>query len=217
VESTQSTTDRLIELCAVAVIRAEEPEIAMRAAHALVQGGVKALEITMTVPGAIDVIREMTAAETDAVIGAGTVLTSDEVERCADAGARFIVSPVCIEEVVRAARALDLVVMPGAFTPTEAFTAWQWGADFVKVFPAARLGPRYLGDLLAPLPNIRLVPTGGITADNAGEYLAAGASLLGLGSWLVNPPPGANGVEDEILARARQLTAAIGDLRGENA
>jgi len=216
VGSTQSTADRLTEMCAVAVVRAGEPDAALRAARALSNGGVHALEITMTVPGAVDVIREL-ASSTDALVGAGTVLTAEEVDRCANAGAQFIVSPACIEDVVRASQARGLVVMPGAFTPTEVFTAWQWGADFVKVFPAARLGPRFLADLLAPLPNVRLVPTGGITADNAGDYLAAGATLLGLGSWLVNPKPGASGIEDEIVARARQLTAVISNFRRENA
>jgi 2-dehydro-3-deoxyphosphogluconate aldolase/(4S)-4-hydroxy-2-oxoglutarate aldolase len=216
VSNTRSTTSRLTETCVVAVIRASEPEIALRAARILSKGGIDALEITMTVPGGVDVIRQLTD-ETDALIGAGTVLTAEDAERCANAGAQFIVSPACIEEVVRTSRALDLVVMPGAFTPTEVLTAWQWGADFVKVFPAARLGPRYLADLLAPLPNVRLVPTGGITADNAGEYLSAGASLLGLGSWLVNAASLASEREEEILARAQQLTAVVRDFRRENA
>lgn len=214
--STQSTTSRLTDTCVVAVIRAREPEAALRAARILSKGGIDALEITMTVPGGVDVIRQLTA-DTDALIGAGTVMTAGDVERCVEAGAQFIVSPACIEAVVQAARAMDRVVMPGAFTPTEVHKAWTWGADFVKVFPAARLGPRYLADLRGPLPDVRLVPTGGITGDNAGEYLAAGAALLGLGSWLVNAASLASESEEEILARAQRLTAVVRDFRRENA
>ncbi len=208
--------EALLEACIMAVIRADRAEKAAIAARALGRGGIRALEVTMTVPGAVDVIRSL-AGQTDAIVGAGTVLTAQEVGDCADAGAQFIVSPACIEEVVAAAQARHLVVIPGAFTPTEVLRAWRLGADFVKIFPASRLGPRFLADLRGPLPGIPLVPTGGVTAANAREYLEAGASLLGLGSWLLDRDSMDSQSMDAPLKRAQQLVAVVKQFRQENA
>jgi len=202
----------LLDGCAIAVVRARDASLVERAAEALLEGGVRILEITMTVPGAIDVIHRCSTIP-GTLLGAGTVLTADDVKRCADAGAQFIVSPAFCPDVIDAAKRLDLVTVPGAMTPTEVLDGWRAGADFVKIFPASRLGPAFLSDVLAPFPTVRLAPTGGLTAENAADYLRAGASLLGFGSWLVNQSAMEAGDFAQIAQRARTLHDRITDFR----
>jgi len=206
----QDLIKRLKNARAVAVLRADGASTAITGARAIIAGGVRAIEVTMTVPDAYDVMRELTASEDDSVLlGAGTVLSGEEVDECVAAGARFIVSPTCSLEVIERARARDVVVIPGAMTPTEVLTAWNGGADLVKIFPAARLGPEYLSDLRGPLPDIPLVPTGGITDENARAYLDAGAALVCFGSWLANRRAMAEGRLDILTDRARRICAIV--------
>ena len=193
---------KLEEERAVAVLRGDEPERVFEIATTLVKGGVRVLEVTMTVPGAFDLIRRL-AEEIDALVGAGSVRTMEDVDHCVEAGARFIVSPACVPSMIRRAVERDILVIPGAMTPTEILTAWNLGADMVKVFPAARLGPSFLTDVHGPLPEIPLVPTGGLTGDNAGEYLASGATLVCFGSWLTQCD------RAQMLHRARAIRALI--------
>lgn len=187
---------------AVAVLRGSDPDIVYERARAVLEGGIRAIEITLTVPGAIDVILRL-AGDADAIVGAGSVRTASDVDRCLDAGALFVVSPVCQPEVIRRAKERQALVIPGAMTPTEVSTAWDLGGDLIKIFPAARLGPKFLSDLHGPLPEIPLVPTGGITDINAIEYLKAGAALIGIGSWLTV------GGLDETRRRSSLIRAII--------
>jgi 2-dehydro-3-deoxyphosphogluconate aldolase/(4S)-4-hydroxy-2-oxoglutarate aldolase len=202
----QDLIDQLTSLRAIAVLRANGASSAVAAARAILAGGVRAIEVTMTVPDAYEVMRQLAVTnESGSLLGAGTVLTAKEVEACVEAGARFIVSPTCCPEVIAHAKACDVVAIPGAMTPTEVLAAWNHGADMVKIFPAARLGPEFLSDLRGPLPDIPLVPTGGITDENALAYLDAGATLLCFGSWLVDRESMAEGRFDILTERARRI------------
>ena len=172
----------------VAVVRTDRREQIPSICEGLLAGGVMAVEITLTVPNAIEVIREASRRfGSRALIGAGTVLDADACRSAIGAGAEFIVSPITKLEVLQAAHASDLPVMLGAYTPTEAQAAHEAGADFIKLFPADKLGPGYIRALRAPLPYLRLVPTGGVDLKNAGEFLAAGCAALGVGSSLITP------------------------------
>lgn len=205
----------LIDGCAVAVLRASDGEAALQAAQALLEGGVRTLEITMTIPGAVDIVRRCTELP-GALVGAGTVLAAGDAEACADAGASFIVSPAFCPDVIEVAKREGLAVMSGAMTPTEALDGWRAGVDFVKIFPASRLGPKFLSDLRGPFPDMPLAPTGGLTAENAASYLEAGASVLGFGSWLVDHTSIASGRFDQISERARAVRDAITRYREEH-
>jgi len=202
----------LVDGCAVAVLRAADSDTAFRAAEAVLAGGVRILEITMTIPGAVDLVRRCGALP-EALVGAGTVVTGEDVRFCADAGAAFIVTPAFCPDVIEASKREGLTVVSGAMTPTEALNGRRAGADFVKIFPASRLGPKFLSDLRGPFPDMPLAPTGGLTADNAADYLAAGASVLGFGSWLVDRSAMASGRFDVITQRAEQVCAAIEQFR----
>lgn len=203
-DSRKQLVQQLIAIRVVAVLRADDAQTAFSAARAILTGGVQAIEVTLTVPDAYDVIRQL-ADRTSAILGAGTVLTAEHVDRCVEAGARFIVSPTCCPEVVERSKALGVVVILGAMTPTEVLTAWNLGADMVKIFPAARLGPEFLSDLKGPFPDIPLVPTGGITDKNAVAYLEAGAALLCFGSWLADREAMAEGRFECLTERARRI------------
>lgn len=172
----------------VAVVRAERAEQVLPVCEALLAGGVLALEITLTVPGAIEVIRE--AARRFAprgLIGVGTVLTAADCRSATAAGAEFVVSPITKLEILEAAHSADRPVMLGAYTPTEAQIAHEAGADFIKIFPADKLGPGYIRALRAPLPHLRIVPTGGVDLKTAAEFLQADCAALGVGSSLLTP------------------------------
>ncbi|MDD5060943.1 MAG: bifunctional 4-hydroxy-2-oxoglutarate aldolase/2-dehydro-3-deoxy-phosphogluconate aldolase [Candidatus Marinimicrobia bacterium] len=183
----QTVTARLIESGLVAVIRLDSDKKLKGIISTLQQGGVNALEITMTTPGALEIIKRFaTQAGDDFLIGAGSVLDSETARLAIVNGAQFIVGPVLNPEVIRMCHRYDKVVIPGALTPTEILTAWEQGADIIKVFPATALGPGYLKDILGPLPQVKLLPTGGVTLDNAAEFIRAGACCLGVGTALLN-------------------------------
>lgn len=171
----------------VAIVRLDDLSSAKHITDALTAGGIRAIEFTLTNDDAVRTISEIARLVDDSVtIGAGSVISGAQVRAVADAGAQFVVSPVCKREVIDACLALELPTMPGAFTPSEIQQAWEWGASVVKVFPANHLGKRYIRDVMAPLPHLRLMPTGGINADNLRDFLDMGAFALGVGSALIN-------------------------------
>lgn len=213
--STRAATLQGIASCGVvAVIRLADPGALRAVVDALVAGGVRALEVTMTVPGAIGLIGELAPTlPPDVLLGAGTVLHGETARAAAGAGARFVVSPIFRPDLVTACHAADVAVLPGAFTPTEIVTARDAGADAVKVFPATALGPGYFKDLRGPFPDLRLVPTGGVTVANAGDWIRAGALAVGAGTSLVDPALVAARRLDEITDRARRFVAAVAAAR----
>lgn len=175
------------EVGIVPVVRCSSSEEARMAAEAVAKGGIPIVEITMTVPGAVDVIAELVKTMPELVIGAGTVLNKKMAEKCADAGAQFLVTPGFSKQVVAAAHKLDLVVMAGALTPTEVMAAWEAGADLVKIFPCANVGgASYIKALKGPLPEVPLVPTGGVNLETAAAYIHAGSAALGIGGELIS-------------------------------
>ncbi|HJY28284.1 MAG TPA: bifunctional 4-hydroxy-2-oxoglutarate aldolase/2-dehydro-3-deoxy-phosphogluconate aldolase [Pyrinomonadaceae bacterium] len=176
------------EIGIIPVVRATTTEEAMRAIDAIREGGISVLEITMTVPNAFSVIEQVTARfGSDALVGAGTVLDAEDAKSCIASGAQFIVSPALNLDTIAFCREQDVTVMPGALTPTEVVQAWNAGADFVKIFPAGAVGgPSYLKALKAPLPQIELVPTGGVSLKTAADFIKAGAAALGVGTDLVD-------------------------------
>ena len=209
------TCARIEAVGVVPVIRAASPELALRAAEAVLAGGISIFEITMTVPDAPTVIKTLSARlGARAVVGAGTVLDAEAAARCIDAGAAFVVSPGFDPATVAAVHARGVPAMPGALTPTEVIAAWRAGADMVKIFPASAVGgPKYLRALRGPLPDVKLLPTGGVNAATAADYIAAGASALGVGSELVDPAALARGDDALLTARARELLAAVAAAR----
>jgi 2-dehydro-3-deoxyphosphogluconate aldolase/(4S)-4-hydroxy-2-oxoglutarate aldolase len=206
---------RILETGVIPVIRAGSSEIAMRAIDAIMAGGISVLEITMTVPGAIRVIEEAVARfGEEAIVGAGTVLDAETARACILAGAQFIVSPALDLETISCCHGYGILVMPGAMTPSEVVTAWKAGADFVKVFPANAVGgPSYIKALKAPLPQIALVPTGGVSLGNAGDFIKAGAAALGVGSDLVDTKALRAGDANIITERARQFVEIVSSAR----
>lgn len=207
----QEICRRIEEIAIVPVIRAATPELASKAARAVLAGGISVFEITMTVPNATAVIRALVDELGDrALVGAGTVMDAAAANACVDAGAAFLVAPGFDPATVAAAHARGVPAMPGALTPTEVIAAWRAGADMVKIFPVSAVGGApYLRALRGPLPQVKLLPTGGITAANAAEYLAAGAVAIGVGSELVDTKALAEGRDAEVTERARQLAAAV--------
>jgi len=200
-----------IETCGiVAVIRLQDPTALRGVVDALAEGGVRALEVTMTVPRAIELIAELAPTlPGDFLLGAGTVLDADTAHRAADAGAQFIVSPVFRPHVIDAAHEDGLAAMPGCFTPTEILSAWEAGADVVKVFPATSVGPGYFKDLKGPLPQVKLMPTGGVSIDNVGDWLRAGAIAVGVGSSLLDARAIAARQFAVIADNARRIVANV--------
>lgn len=199
----------------VAVIRLKEAGALRAVVDALADGGVRALEVTMTVPRAIDLIAELAPTlPPDFVLGAGTVLDADTARAAAAAGARYVVSPVFRPEVVRAAHEAGAAAIPGGFTPAEILDATEAGADLVKLFPATPLGPAFLRDLRGPFPALRVLPTGGVSAANAGDWIRAGAVAVGVGSALVDAASVEARRFGEITRRAKELVAAVAAARG---
>ena len=186
--SRETTLKRILDGGIVAVVRSESSASLVKVVQALAEGGVTAAEITFTVPDAVEVIRQVRREVGDAVVlGAGTVLDPETARAALLAGAEYIVAPIVNLDVIRLCRRYDKVVMPGAFTPTEVVAAWEAGADVVKVFPADVGGPPYLKALRGPLPQVRLMPTGGVDLTTAEAFLKAGACCLGVGGALVDP------------------------------
>ena len=202
---------RRIEACGiVAIIRANSANELIDAAAAIHEGGVSVIEVTMTTPNALQVISDVSSAYGDSVlVGAGSVLDAETARAVMLAGAEFIVSPVTKADVIEICNRYGKVVIPGAFTPTEILAAWETGADYVKVFPSSGVGASYIKDVKAPLPHIPLVPTGGINAENAAEFIAAGATALGVGSSLVNNQLIESGQFDSLTERAKKLSAEV--------
>jgi 2-dehydro-3-deoxyphosphogluconate aldolase/(4S)-4-hydroxy-2-oxoglutarate aldolase len=194
----------------VAVVRLNDAGAFREVAAALVEGGVRAIEVTMTVPRAVALIESLAAAApADVIVGAGTVLDAETARQVILAGARFVVSPVFRPDVIEIGHRHDVAVMPGCFTPTEILTAWDAGADVVKVFPATALGPGFFKDIRGPLPQLRLMPTGGVTRENAGEWIAAGAVAIGVGTALVDAKAVSTGRFDLLTANARHFIDAV--------
>jgi 2-dehydro-3-deoxyphosphogluconate aldolase/(4S)-4-hydroxy-2-oxoglutarate aldolase len=193
---------RIHEIGLIPVLRAQSAAQALQLADAIAAGGVSVLEVTMTVPGAVDVIRQIVEHSGDRMlVGAGTVMDPETAQACMQAGARFIVSPSLNLKTIEICRLRGIAVFPGALTPTEVVTAWDAGADAVKVFPCSAVGgARYLKALKAPLPQIELIPTGGVSLATAAEFLAAGAFALGVGGDLVDNAAIARG-EPEVITR----------------
>src|SRR6476620_2807929 len=199
----------------VPVVRATSADEAMRAIDAIREGGVSVLEITMTVPGAIGVIEQVAKRYgNDALVGAGTVLDAETARACILSGAQFVVSPALNVETIACCRRYGIASMPGALTPTEVVQAWTAGADFVKVFPAGALGgASYLKALKAPLPQIQLVPTGGVSLKTAADFIKAGASALGVGADLVDVKAIREGQQKVINERAREFVRIVREAR----
>ena len=194
----------------VAVIRMHDPDRLRAVIDALADGGVRAIEVTMTVPGAINLIHRLSSTLSgDFLLGAGTVLDSQTATRVIDAGASFVVSPVLKPAIIDVCHRNGAAALPGCFSPTEILTAWESGADIVKVFPATALGPSFFTDVRGPLPQLKLMPTGGVTLDNAGDWIRAGAVAVGVGTALLDRAAIAAGNYDVLRANAARITAGV--------
>lgn len=210
-----SMLEQIHQIGLVPVLRATSAQQAMTIADAIIAGGVTVLEITMTVPGAIQVIEQLVKHHGDKLlVGAGTVLDAETARACLLAGAQFVVSPALDVRTIELCRRYGAPIMPGALTPTEIVTAWQAGADVVKVFPCSALGgAKYLKALQGPLPQIAVIPTGGVSLSTAEEFLSAGAFALGVGSDLVDAKAAAEGKTDVITENARKYIGIVQKFR----
>lgn len=199
---------RIAEQAVVAIVRETSAERAYAAASALLSAGQRVVEVSTTLPGAIEVVAELARDfGEDALVGVGTVLDETTTRLAALAGARFVVSPAVNSAVLRTAHRYGMATLPGALTATEALRAVEEGADFVKLFPASAYGPRSVRDLLAALPQVALVPTGGVSLDNAAEYIRAGAVAVGMGSALTSGPA------EEVAGRIDALRATLAEAK----
>ena len=212
-ETTQQTLERV---GLIPVLRARNVAQAHTIVEAMMAGGVTVVEVTMTVPGAVDLIKELNKQYgAKLLLGSGTVTTAAEAAATIDAGAEFVVSPSLHPEVIATAKKNGKVSCPGALTPTEAITAWNAGADYVKIFPCSALGGApYLKALLAPFPHLKVIPTGGVTLETAESFLRAGARALGVGSDLVNLAAVDEGHPEKITETARAYLKIIAEVRG---
>jgi 2-dehydro-3-deoxyphosphogluconate aldolase / (4S)-4-hydroxy-2-oxoglutarate aldolase len=194
----------------LAVIRMKDPDKLRAVVDAVAEGGVRTMEITMTVPGAVDLIRQIAPGlPAGFVLGAGTVLDAATAARVIDAGAQFVVSPVFRRDVIETCHSSGVAAMPGCFTPTEILDAWDAGADIVKVFPATSLGPAFFKDIRGPLPHVKLMPTGGVTLDNAEDWIRAGAVAVGIGTALLDAGAIARGAFAVLRTNAERVVAGI--------
>src|SRR5579884_4235297 len=211
----KSVRRRIVEVGIMPVVRASSKREALIAAEAVAEGGIPIVEITMTVPGAVEVIGELAKSNSAGVlIGAGTVLDVENATRCRDAGAEFLVSPALNLETIEFAVQHGILIMAGALTPTEIVKAWKSGADFVKVFPCGQVGgAKYIKALKGPLPQIPLVPTGGVNLNTAAEFLEAGAEALGIGGELVQTEALKSGRREVIVETARKFVAIVKSTR----
>jgi 2-dehydro-3-deoxyphosphogluconate aldolase/(4S)-4-hydroxy-2-oxoglutarate aldolase len=201
---------RLIEGKVVAVVRLDSGDQLIKVAQALKAGGISAIEFTVPTPNSLEMIKQAAGYfGDDVILGAGTVLDPETARAAILAGAQFIVTPTLRLQTIELCHRYGKPVIPGALTPTEILNAWEAGADMVKVFPADAMGPGYLKAVLAPLPQVRLAPTGGVSADNAAAYLKAGATALGVGGKLVDKAAVARGDWGAVTAEAERLITAI--------
>jgi len=211
-EATQEVIERV---GLIPVLRARSIAQGRAVVEAMVAGGVNVVEVTMTVPGAIDLLRELKREYGDKLLlGSGTVITADQAQATIDAGAEFVVSPSLHPEVIAATKRNKKVSCPGALTPTEAITAWNAGADYVKIFPCSAVGgASYLKALLAPFPHLKLIPTGGVTLQTAASFIQAGARALGVGSDLVNLAAVESGHAETITHTAKAYLKVLAEVR----
>ncbi|MBC7236773.1 MAG: bifunctional 4-hydroxy-2-oxoglutarate aldolase/2-dehydro-3-deoxy-phosphogluconate aldolase [Chloroflexi bacterium] len=208
--SRQEILQGILETGVVAIVRLDSSESLIRVAEAIAEGGVRHIEFTMTTPAALQTLEKVTAEfKGDVVFGAGTVLDAETARAAILAGAKFIVAPNLNPEVITLCNRYSVVSMPGALTPTEVMQAWDAGADVVKIFPADTFGPGYIRALLAPLPQVRLAPVGGVGPDNVAEYIRNGAACVGVGSSLVNSKLVASGDWAALTKRARTLIEEV--------
>jgi 2-dehydro-3-deoxyphosphogluconate aldolase/(4S)-4-hydroxy-2-oxoglutarate aldolase len=202
--------DAILATKVIAVIRMSNPRQLARVVEAIERGGVRAIEITMTTPSALEIIAEMAAGKrAGSLIGAGTVLDARTAERVIGAGADFVVSPVTNAEMIDICKRNETFVAPGAFTPNEILAAWNKGADVVKVFPATSVGPKYFRDLRGPLPQVRLMPTGGVNIENAGEFMRSGACCVAIGTALLDKEIIAAEDWDRLTAKTKALLESL--------
>lgn len=213
--SIEDVTRRIEEIGIIPVVRASSVEEANRAVEAICAGGIPAVEITMTVPNAVSVIRELAQQRgKDVLIGAGTVINAAQAESCILAGAHFLVSPGLSLTMLAEAKNHSILAIPGALTPTELMTAQEHGATLLKIFPCGNVGgPKYLKSLKGPFPKAMLIPTGGVNAANAADFIAAGAFALGVGSDLVDATALREGNLQKITNAAQELVNAVSSAR----
>ena len=206
---------RILDVGIIPVVRAASTREAILAVEAVTAGGIPIVELTMTVPGALSVISELVKTMgKDTMVGAGTVLDAETARRCMNAGAEFIVSPGFDPATVRLVKEQDKLVMAGALTPTEVITAWKAGSDFVKIFPCGNVGgPKYIKALKGPLPQVPMIPTGGVSLETTGDFIRSGAAALGIGGELISPSALKSGDTSEITKSARLFLAAIAEAR----
>ncbi len=211
--SKSATIASIVNPGIIAIIRSDRPEGLVEAAEALYAAGIKAVEISLTTPGTLEAIGAIrNRLPEGCVIGVGTALDGETATRSIAAGAQFVVSPVNHQGIIEACLRYNVPTVMGAFTPSEALSAQQWGADFIKIFPANNLGPSYMKALLAPLPQLALVPTGGVTVENCAEYLKAGCKAVAIGSKVVNSELIQTGDTGEMTRRARMYVEALAQL-----
>jgi len=214
----QQVRDRIVEIGIVPVVRASSANEARIAAEAVCQGGLAIVEVTMTVPGAVDVVRELVKiGGAEVLVGAGTVLDPEAARRCLDAGAQFLISPGFDVKTIEFAVREGVLMMAGALTPTEVITAWNAGSDLVKIFPCGMVGcAKYIKALRGPLPQIPMVPTGGVNLSTAAEFIQAGAVALGVGGELVQIEALKAGKPEIITENARKFLAIVKQARAQN-
>ena len=212
---TETTAETLERVGLIPVLRARNARQAHAVVQAMLAGGVTVVEVTMTVPGAVELLAELKRGYAgQLLLGSGTVTTADQAEATIEAGAEFVVSPSFHPAVIAVTKAHKKLSIPGALTPTEVITAWNEGADYVKIFPCSAMGgASYLKSLLAPFPHLKLIPTGGVTHHNAGGFLEAGARAVGVGSDLVNLAAIDEGRPEVITEAARTYLKVIADFR----
>jgi 2-dehydro-3-deoxyphosphogluconate aldolase/(4S)-4-hydroxy-2-oxoglutarate aldolase len=210
----ESAVRTIQQLGVVAIIRMRDAGKLREVVDAIAEGGVRAIEVTMTVPDAIRLIEQLAASLPSTILlGAGTVTDAATTRAVIDAGARYVVSPVFRRDVIDACHVRDVAAAPGCFSPTEILDAHEHGADIVKVFPATALGPGFIKDVRAPLPQLRLMPTGGVTLDNAGDWIRAGAVAVGVGSALLDAKAIEEGRFDVLAQNARRIVASVAAAR----
>lgn len=213
--SKEKDLQRIVDCGVVAIVRFDRSEELVEAAQAIKAGGVDVIEFTMTTPNALGII-EASAKEfgEEVLLGAGTVLDSETARAAILAGARYIVSPTLDPQVIELCHRYGVIAVPGAFSPTEILAAWELGADLVKVFPAGAMGPGYIKDILSPLPQVRLLPTGGVSLSNVAQFIAAGATAVAAGSSLVDKTAVAERDFARLTAIAGEFVTAIRKARG---
>ena len=210
----QDVIARIRECGVIPVIRASSHEEALAVIDAIAKGGITVIEVTMTVPNAVDLIEKLATERKDLLIGAGSVIGPERAHECIAAGARFIVSPVTSYDTILYCNEIEIVVMPGALTPTEILNAWDAGGDIIKVFPADSMGgAKFLRSIKAPLPQIKVVPTGGVSQSTAADFIKAGAEAVGVGSDLVDMKAVREGRLSDITAAAKKYLEIVREAR----